>query len=192
MNPVSIKRITAPVAEPITLTEAKAQARFTSSAEDTFITELISQAREFCESNTGLSLMPQTWELTLDDFADEMHLHRPPVTSITSIKYTDVNGVEQTLASTEYVLDSASDMKARVVLAVDKSWPDVYTGINNVRIRYVAGYANAAAVPKQLKRWMLIHITDWFKNRESIVVGAANSRIDYFDHLLDSYKIWNV
>lgn len=185
-----VKLITAPSSEPITLTEAKAQARFTSSAEDTFITDLIGQARELCESNTGLSLMPQTWELSLDNFADEMWLQHPPVTSITSIKYTDPDGVEQTLSSTEYVLDAASDMKARVVLAVDKSWPDVYTGVNNVRIRYVAGYANAAAVPKQLKRWMLIHINDWFKNRESIVIGTISSRIDYFDHLLDRYRIW--
>lgn len=188
---MSVKLITAPTSEPITLVEAKAQARFTSSAEDTLFTDLISQAREFCESNTGLSLMPQTWELSLDGFKDEMRLQHPPVTSITSIKYTDTDGVEQTLASTEYVLDAASDMKARVVLAVDKTWPDVYTGVNNVRIRYVAGYANAAAVPKQLKRWMLIHINDWFKTRESIVIGAIRSRIEYFDHLLDRYIVWD-
>ena len=187
-----VRQITAPTSEPITLAEAKAQARVTSSAEDAVFTKLISDAREFCESNTGLSLMPQTWEVALDDFADEMWLYHPPVTSITSIKYTDVDGVEQTLASTEYVLDASSDMKARVVLAVDKEWPDVYTGINNVRIRYVAGYANAAAVPNQLKRWMLVHIADWFKNRDSLVIGTINSRIDYFDHLLDRYKVWGL
>lgn len=185
-----VKLITAPASEPITLAEAKAQARFTASSEDEIFTGLIMEVREFCESSTGLSLMPQTWELSLDNFADEMRLPNPPVSSITSIKYTDATGVEQTLASTEYVLDNASDRRARVVLAVNKAWPDVYTGINNVRIRYVAGYANAAAVPKQLKRWMLIHINDWFKNRESLVMGTT-SRIDYFDHLLDRYIVWD-
>lgn len=187
-----VKLITAPTDEPLTLTEAKAHMRFTASSEDTLITALIGVARGLCESETGRAMMAQTWELSLDNFADEMWLDHPPVVSITSVKYTDVDGIEQTLASTEYVLDTASESRARVVLAVDKTWPDVYTGINNVRIRYVAGYANAAAVPKQLKQWMLLQIGHWFKNRESVNVGNITSKLDYVDNLLDGYRILGV
>lgn len=184
--------ITAPVTEPLTLAEAKAHLRITSSAEDALITSLIVAARDLCQSETGRALLPQTWELSLDDFCDDMPIGRAPVASITSIKYTDVDNVEQTLASTEYVLDSSSDSQARVVLAVDKSWPSVYGGINNVRIRYVAGYANAAAVPQTLKQWMLLQISHWFRNRESVSIGNPGSKLDFVDNLLNAYRIYNL
>jgi len=184
--------ITAPVSEPITLAEAKAQLRFTSSAEDALINSLIVAARDLCESETGRALLPQTWELSLDCFGNEMILRRVPVASITSIKYTDANGAEQTLASTEYTLDTASDWNARVVLAVGKSWPQIYTGINNVRIRYVAGYANAAAVPQALKQWMLLQISHWFRNRESVNIGSSVSKMEFVDNLLDAYRVYHI
>ena len=189
---MSEKLITAPVTEPLTLAEAKAHLRITSSAEDALVTSLIIAARELCESETGRALLPQTWELTRDDFSDEMFLQHVPVASIVSIKYTDVNGAEQTLAGTEYVLDASSNVQARVVLAVDKSWPSVYGGINNVRIRYVAGYTNAAAVPQSLKQWMLLQISHWFRNRESVSIGNPGSKLDFVDNLLNAYRIYNL
>lgn len=186
------KLITSPASEPVTLSEAKAQLRVTSSAEDALINSLIVAARDLCESETGRALLPQTWELSLDCFEDEMILRRVPVASITSIKYTDAYGVEQTLASTEYVLDTASNWKARVVLAPGKSWPQVYTGINNVRIRYVAGYANAAAVPQALKQWMLLQISHWFRNRESVIVGVTANKMEFVDNLLNAYRVYHL
>lgn len=186
------KRIIAPTLEPITLDEAKAQLRFTSNAEDTLISALIGAARDLCESETGRALMPQTWESTRCGFWNEMHLNRAPVVSITSIKYIDVNGDEQTLTDTEYVLDNASDSFARVVLAPNKSWPAVYFGINTIRIRYVAGYANADAVPQALKQWMLLQISHWFRNRESVNVGNITGKFDYVDNLLNAYRIYSL
>lgn len=186
------KRIIAPSAEPITLDEAKAQLRFTSDKEDALISSLIVAARDLCEAETGRALMPQTWESARSGFWNEMHLNRAPVASITSIKYIDVNGDEQTLSSTEYVLDSASDSFARVVIAPNKSWPSVYEGINTVRIRYVAGYANADAVPQALKQWMLLQISHWFRNRESVNVGNITSKFDYVDNLLNAYRIYSL
>ncbi len=186
------KLITAPATEPITLDEAKAQLRYTSDAQDDVIMALIEDARDLCEAETRRALMEQTWEQSRCGFMDEMILGRAPVASITSIKYTDVQGAEQTLANTEYVLDNSSNSSARVVLAPNKSWPAVYTGINTVRIRYVAGYANAAAVPRALRRWMLMQITHWFKNRESVAIGEPSSRMNYVDNLLNAYRIYSL
>ena len=187
------KRVVDPAAEPITLAEAKDHLRVTSNVEDARINSLIFEARDLCEHETGgRALMPQTWELTLDRFADEIWLQHPPVTSITSIKYSDVNGVEQTLASTEYVLDNASNSRARIVLAPNKSWSVIYSGINNVRIRYVAGYANAAAVPPALKQWMKLQISHWYRNRESVNVGNITGKLDFVDNLLNAYRIWRL
>ena len=187
------KRVVDPASEPITLAEAKSHLRVTSNAEDALINSLIVAARDLCEHETGgRVLMTQTWELSLDRFADEMSLGHAPVASITSIKYSDVNGVEQILASSEYVLDNAGNSIARVVLAPGKTWPAIYTGINNVRIRYVAGYANAAAVPQALKQWLLLQISHWYRNRESVNVGNITGKLDFVDNLLNAYRIWRL
>ncbi|MBY0474213.1 MAG: phage head-tail connector protein [Nitrosomonas sp.] len=186
------KIITAPTSEPVTLAEAKAQLRVTNSYEDALIASLIVAARDLCEAETGRALMPQTWELSLNCFSDEMCLQHVPVASITSIKYTDADGAEQTLASTEYVLDTSSNWKSRVVLAVGKSWPQIYSGINNVRIRYVAGYPNASAVPQSLKQWMLLQISHWFRNRESVSMNGAGAKLEFVDNLLNAYRIYNL
>ena len=49
----------APITEPVTLAEAKLYCRVTTSAEDTLITLMITQAREAIEVATGLSLIPK-------------------------------------------------------------------------------------------------------------------------------------
>ena len=137
--------------------------------------------------------MLQTWELSLNGFCDEIPLWHVPVSSITSIKYTDENGAEQTLAGTEYVLDNAGESTARVVLAPNKTWPNLQTGsINAVHIRYVAGYASAGLVPQTLKQWMLLQIGHWFRNRESVNIGNIASKLDYVDNLIYAYRIYNL
>lgn len=186
------KLITAPATEPIMLSEAKAQLRCTSNAEDALILSLIAAARDLCEMETGRSLMMQTWEQTRCGFMDEMILGRAPAASIASIQYTDLNGAEQTLTSTGYTLDNSSNSVARVVIAPNKSWPAVYAGINTVRIRYVAGYADAAAVPQALKQWMLLQISHWFRNRESVSIGAPASKMEFVDNLLNAYRIYSL
>jgi len=186
------KLITAPVIEPLTLAEAKAHLRWTNNAEDGLIQFLIECARDLCEKETGRALLPQTWELSLHCFANEMRLQHVPAVNITSVKYTDENGAEQTLVNTHYVLDNASDSMARVVIAPNKSWPQIYNGINNVRILYVAGYATSDAVPKTLKQWMKLQIGHWFKNRESISTNGPGSKLDYVDNLLNAYRIYSL
>lgn len=186
------KLIMAPVLEPISLDDAKEHLRVTFNAEDALISSLVGAARDLCERETGRALMPQTWELSLDRFCDFMKLGRAPVISIESIKYTDVDGDDQTLPDTDYILDNAGEYQMRVVLAPNKSWPAVSSGINNVRIRYVAGYPAASAVPKALKQWMLLQISHWYRNRESVNVGNITSTMPFVDILINSYRIYTL
>lgn len=189
---MSLKLITAPVIEPITLAEAKAHLRVTHSAEDTLIESLIKEARNYCENETGRALIAQTWEKTYDNFPDAIELSKLPVASITTLKYTDENAAEQTLSSTSYVLDNASDDRSAWVVPADGyAWPDTYTGINGVRVRFVAGYADADSVPESLKRWMLLQIGNWYNNREAVTVGQM-SKLPYTDHLLNAYRVWSM
>jgi len=160
---MATKVITAVANEPVSLVEAKAHLRIVVTDDDTLITAQISAAREFAEHYTGRSLAPQTLELALDAFpSDAIELIGLPVTSITSIKYIDMNGVEQTLATTFYSLNDYG-LTASVELAANKEWPETQSVANAVKVRYAAGYAEA---PKTVKAAMLLLIGHLYENRQ--------------------------
>jgi uncharacterized phiE125 gp8 family phage protein len=189
---MSLKIITGPASEPITLAEAKAHLRITDSAEDALIGSLIVAARALCENETGRALLPQTWQKAYDNFPDAIELPVLPVISVAALKYTDTDGAEQTLSSASYALDNASnDRSAWLVPAIGYQWPDTYQGINGVRVEFMSGYADAGSVPAPLKQWMLMQIGHWHKNRESIA-DWQTSKLEYVDGLLNAYKVWNL
>lgn len=187
---MALKLITAPATEPVTLAEAKAHLRVDDSGSDTLIGVLIQAAREMAEQETGRALLPQTWEKTLDNFPTAIELTNAPIISITTVKYYDLAGVEQTLASPSYKLDAAGDFsKAWLVPAYGYAWPSTLEDINVVKVRYVAGYADAASVPASIKQWMLLQVGHWFENREA----AAENKLEplpFADGLLDRYRIY--
>jgi len=183
--------ITAPVEEPVSLSEAKLHARIEHSADDTLVTALITAAREQVEHITGRRLINQTWEQVLPAFADSMDLDIGPVSSITSVKYLDSAGAEQTLSNTVYELISES-LPPRLVLKTGQSWPATFTADNAVRIRFVAGYgAESTAVPQSIHIWMLLLIGTWYNQREGMAAGATVAEVPrgFWDGLLDPYRI---
>lgn len=154
---MALKLITAPSSSPVTLAEAKLACRFDPTDLDADITAMIADATRLVEHETGQCLMPQTWELTLDAFPDAFELTRVPVASITSIKYYDIAGVQQTLAGSAYTLDMADAYgNAFAVPVYGTDWPATRDQVNAVALRFVAGYADAASVPSHLKRQVKI------------------------------------
>ena len=75
-----------------------------------------------------------------------------PVQSITSIKYYDSAGVQQTWAVTEYQSDLDHRMPL-IAIAPDKQFPQLETGgrLGAVEVEVVAGYANEYSVPAPIK-----------------------------------------
>lgn len=184
---MSLKLITAPTTEPISLTEAKSQCHVDGTDEDTLLTMFIVAARRAAEQRTGRALINQTWELALDEWGDEIALAYPPVSSITSVKYLDTAGVEQTLSNTVYALDTYG-MEHVLRLAYNQSWPSVRETENTIKIRYVAGYGTASDVPADIKAWMLLAIGTMYANRESASQGASHEVAGgFWQQLLDPY-----
>jgi len=191
----SLRLVTAPTVEPLTVAEAKTHLRVSGNDDDTYITNLIVAARQAVESGESWSLerslINTTWRLTLDGFSarvSEIELPRPPVPSITSILYDDAANVEQTLASTRYRLISDAD-PARVMPVYNDEWPDAIDYPGSVRITYVAGYgATAASVPQAVKQAMLLLIGDMFENRESILTGTSSGVLPTVRALLNGYQ----
>lgn len=137
------------------------------SAEDTLLAGLIQAAREYVETYQNRALCTQTWELVLDAWpAGYIEIPLPPLQSITSIKYKDSEGKENTWAATNYIVDTDSYLGR--VLADGCSWPsDALYPAGAIRVKFVAGYGLAAAVPATIKAAMLLLIGHWYEHREA-------------------------
>jgi uncharacterized phiE125 gp8 family phage protein len=187
---MALKLITAATALAVSLVEAKAHLRVDASDDDTLITAMITAATETAEQMTGRAIIPQTWELSLDEFPDAFELTRVPVSAVTSLKYYDAAGVLTTMDPGDYALDIADDYGfAYVVPAYDTEWPTARDQINAVVVRYVAGYTDAAAVPQAIKSWILLQVGAMYENRES-ESAIKTHQIGFADHLLDRYVVF--
>ncbi len=136
---MTLKIITPPPVEPVTLAEVKAQLRIDTDDEAALLEGYIQAAREDCEDFHGQSYVQRTLEYVLDRFPrrDRIMLPRPPVQEIQSVTYLDRDGTEHTLDDWMPALDG----DPAVILAPGKSWPFVQLyPVGAVRVRYIAGY----------------------------------------------------
>lgn len=187
---MSLNLITAASADPVSLDEAKAHLRVDGAAEDLLIGSLIKSVTGYIDGKYGFlarSLMTQTWELRIDAFEREIKLPLPPLQSVASIKYTDVNGAEQTIDPSVYRVLTGD--KSTVLLAFNQCWPAPRQEAEAVRIRFVSGYGTAADVPAPIKAALLLHIGTLYRDREA--TGQAQVELPMaYGSLLAPYRIW--
>ena len=132
-----LTRSVEPAFLPVTLTEAK---RFLdlgdTTTEDPKLEDWIPVAVEMVERHSQRALVKQTWKLYLDEFpCGTIELRRPPVQSVSSITYTDGNGDEQTVSSSDYETDLKS-APGRIVPVT--TWPSAKCMPNAVTVTFIA------------------------------------------------------
>ena len=189
---MAITLITPCAEEPITVAEAKASPslRVATATDDTAIGTLITTARKLAETYTLHALVTQTWELVLDGFpTGGIIVPMPPLQSVSSIKYIDGNGDEQTLDALLYSVDDDS-IPGLIVPAYGETWPVTRDEVNAVRVRFVAGFGDASDVPEDIKSWIKIMVGTMYDNPQGIVVGQTVMSIPrtFVDGLLDDYR----
>lgn len=183
MDRYSLKRVSGPAQEPVTVAQAKSHLNVTHSDDDSLITALVAAAREACEVETGRCFVWSTWELKLDAFPyrghQEIRLPRPPLVRVNSIHYVDAAGELQELGSDNWQVDGDSE-PARIRPAPDKSWPATKFQMNAVIVSYVAGYPYsdagspadyAANVPQGLNAALKLMLGHLYENRSSVNIG---------------------
>lgn len=164
----ALNLVTEPEVEPITLEEAKQHLRVDTTADDIYITSLITAARQVAEERTSRAFITQTWDMIIDDFpmGSTIRLLKPNLQSVENIYYTDSNEQKHTIDKSIYDVDTNS-VPGRIFLGFAKIWPVVILRpAAAVRIRFTAGYGDTAdKVPKALKQAMLYLIGNWYQNR---------------------------
>jgi uncharacterized phiE125 gp8 family phage protein len=191
-----ITTITPPSVEPLSLGEIKLHLRLTNNDHNILMERYMKAAREMTEAHCNRAFVQRTLEQQMDEFKDEILLGYPPLNSVTSVKYIDTDGVEQTLSTTIYDTDTNHE-PGRITLAYNQSWPSIRDQVNAVKIRFVAGYDSggspddlAANIPNEAIVAMLLLIGHWFKNAEATTDLKLMSLPLGYDALLASLKNW--
>ena len=158
---------TAPTVEPVSTADMRTHLRITQTSDNDYLDSLVKAAREACEEYQFRRLINSTWDLKLDFFPYEICVPYPPLSSVTSITYTDTAGDSQTLASTLYTVDTTME-PGRIVPAYGQSWPSTRAHINVVTVRYVAGYGSAAtSLPASTIHGIKKLAAFWYERRDA-------------------------
>lgn len=180
--------ITAPIVEPITIAEAKAQLGIQSddAGSDAIISRRITEARQWAEDYMQRALITQIQEIRLDAFPycfgtnrDAIKLPFPNLLTVVHVKYIDLNGTEQTISAADYVVDTYSFV-GLVRPAYGVSWPAARTELNAVRIQYTCGYgATALTVPALIREGLLLLVGHWMNFQPQSENGTTLSRVPF-------------
>ena len=170
--------VTAPTIEPMSLAEAKSHLRVDQADDDALIATLIVAAREWIEGQTHRALMQQTWDFTydrgwpLEGYKICLRLPLAPAASVTSVKYIDENGVEQTLSAALYKTVLSGD-HPRIERAYQAEWPSPRDQAETVTVRAVCGYGDQMGdVPQPLRLAIRLLVGHWYEHREAVAIGV--------------------
>ncbi len=186
---MGLSLVTPPALEPLTVPEVKTFLRIDSALEDTILTSLVKAAREEVEHFTRRALITQTWDYTIDAFPAEgyIKLPLPPLQSVTSLKFTDEDGVVSTVSASTYYVDTSGE-PGLIALMSGESWPsDTLRATGAVTARFVAGYGAAASDPPEAVRLAMYQlVSHWYENHEAVLVGSIAKEMP----LTCEYLLW--
>lgn len=158
--------VTAP-ADLLDLAEVQLHLRSENPEEEDRLAALARQATALAENYCRRRFVAQTWRLRVDAFPEDGRfvLPGPPLVSVASVKYLDGDGDEQTVSSSDYVVD-ADETPGVVRPAYGLSWPTARSEPNAVRVQYVCGYGDPDDVPDGIKQAVLAAVRDLYDNPE--------------------------
>lgn len=170
---MSLTIVTEPTVEPLDLEEIEDHLRLSETSdgsEDTVILGFAKAARRFCELEQRRAYLHQTWNLILDDFpsGDCITIPRPPLVSVTHLKYYGTGGTSNTMTAANYYVDTDSE-PGKLCLAYNEIWPTETLRPNNgIEIQFLAGYGSVASlVPEEIKTAMKLIIGHLYDHREN-------------------------
>lgn len=188
-------RIEIPTTLPVTLAEVKAALDIGYVEKDDLIEGLMAAAVSYLDGWSGIlgrCLCEQTWRQDFDYFCWDLRLPMFPVLSVSSVKYTDTNGVEQTVAASSYQV-LTDGLGSFVRFRNGFSFPTTKAFESAaVRVTYVCGHEDGDdenPVPQAIKQAIVLLVRHWFDNPSAVVIGATVEKLPFaVDALLAPYR----
>ena len=195
----SLKLVTAPTIDPVTVAEVKTYLRIDGTDDDTMLGNFITAATKTIESFLNRKCINQTWDFWLDCFPYEVKfdslipdgvtegklseyistkkfIEIPifPLVSVTHLKTYDDDGTAYTMSSSDYIVDANSE-PPRLSLKNSTTWPSTYLRpVNGIVIQFVVGYgATAASTPYPIKQAIMEMCGKFYNSR-----GCEDSTIN--------------
>jgi len=168
-----------PASEPVTKDEVKDYMRIRTDDQDDLIDELIKDARHIAESFTRRVFMTHQIRVWLDAVPceDYIELPRPPLQSITSVKWYDDDDTETVFSSDNYIV-SDERLKGRITLVNGAAWPTGLRRADGLVVDYKAGYGDDADdVPERIKRGIIKIAGSLWTFREDRIVGTISGDV---------------
>lgn len=171
----------------ITVAEVKSQSVIDHDDDDSLLSGFVVPAAESAVANFTNRVMDAAEQVQiLDGFPPVITLEKAPYISITSIKYNDVDDVEQTLASSGYTVDSRG-MYATITPVYGSSWPSTTAAPQSVTVTYQAGYDSP---PAALKQAALMIAASLYDLRENHIVGTTAASVPISaEYIMQPYRI---
>jgi uncharacterized phiE125 gp8 family phage protein len=173
---------TKPAIEPVSLAEAKEHLRVDFD-DDSYITGLITGAREYCESFQNRAYITQVWEMSLDYWPEQNIIEVPKgsLQTINCVKYKNSDGFEITLLNNSDYVYSARGFLGRLTPAYGKSWPSFAPyPLDAVVIEFTCGYGDTSdKVPVKVIQAMKMLIAHWYENRVPIDSKTVSREIEF-------------
>lgn len=191
---MNIKVLTAPTVLPVSVAEVKTHLRIDISADDADIEKKIKAVLAYLDpplGTLGRAMISQTLQLALEDFPRSPYaLPFPPVQLIASVKYYDLDDVQRTISSSNYILKNDTE-PALLILKDGMSWPTDLS-VNDpypVKIAFKAGYGDAPAnVPEMIRLWIMMTVGVFYNEREHSIIGQTVFQNEFSRRLIDNFR----
>jgi uncharacterized phiE125 gp8 family phage protein len=168
---------TPPTIEPISLTEIKQTLGMSDigeecvnfTADDEYLTALITAAREYCEIYRSEAFLTQQFEMTMQCFPCVIYFPRKNIQTVSTITYKDSDGVTKSLTvNTDFVYSKRGE-KPRILPASGKTFPSFTPfPVDAITITFTAGYESPSDVPERIKQAIKLLVSHWYENRTPI------------------------
>lgn len=179
-------RAVAPAAPVLALDEAKRHLRVYHDDDDADISELVAVATAAVEGPNGIGIVlaEQTWRMSLDYFPREIRIPLGPVTEVTSIDYTGVDGDVATVPSWRADLDT---QPCRIWPARDTAWPAISCEPGAVKVTFKCGFTE---IPADLKAALKLLVGHFYEHREAVTTDLKAVDLPLgVDAILERYRV---
>ena len=188
---IAYELITPPAVEAVRLELQKTHSKIDHADDDVLVDSYIKTARAHLEGTYNICCITQTWKMYLDRFPDEITIRKRPVQSITSVKYLDQDGVEQTLNQNVYQSNLHGFLARITPTFGQRTWPPVKTGTYNaVIVEFIAGFGDdPEEVSSNIIAALMLHAGTLYAHRETIVVGPPIAHLNAYEALIFTERV---